>query len=158
MLQISVVDVVLHFLQCLFADSWFQLTFPNGHYPPAHFLQLRFVAFVPLLVPFDLLLPEIRVAVWNMAVHLMAVPKTAVNEDHNSVFAQYNIGRARQLLHVLAIAVAPVVQVAADDKFCLVSLLLILAMTAERFFLFQISIPMRLCCKFTNSKGKHERI
>lgn len=119
MLQISVVDVVLHFLQCLFADSWFQLTFPNGHYPPAHFLQLRFVAFVPLLVPFDLLLPEIRVAVWNMAVHLMAVPKTAVNEDHNSVFAQYNIGRARQLLHVLAIAVAPVVQVAADDKFWL---------------------------------------
>lgn len=116
MLQVSVVDVVLHFLQCLFADSRFQLTFPNGHYPPAHFLQLRLVAFVSLLVPFDFILPEVCVAVWNMAIRLVAVPKTAVNEDHDAVFAQYNVGRTRQLLHILAIAVAPMVQVAADDK------------------------------------------
>ena len=117
MLQVSVVDVVLHFLQCLFADSRFQLTFPNGHYPPAHCLQLRFVAFVPLLVPFDFLLPEVRVAVWNMAIRLVTVPKTAMDEDHDAVFAQYNVGCPRQFLHILAIAVAPVLQVAADDKF-----------------------------------------
>lgn len=62
-------------------------TLIHGHYPPAHFLQFRLVAFVPLLVPFDFLLPKVRVAVWNMAIRLVAVPKTAMDEDHDAVFA-----------------------------------------------------------------------
>ena len=50
-------------------------------------------------------------------VHLMPVPKTSVNKNHDAVFAQYDIRSSRQPLYIFAVTVATGEEVTAHDPF-----------------------------------------
>lgn len=74
---------------------------------PSHCRQLLLIFLVSLLVPANLLHPEVTVCRWNFATgrvfqlaqfHKMTMPETAVNKDASPVFSQYQIRMPRQPL------------------------------------------------------------
>ena len=81
---------------------------------------------VAFLVAVDLSLPELAITLGQHEVltAFVTVPKATIDEDDCLVFAQYNVGGARQALDVYAVAVAMGVQVTSHNqfRFCILAL------------------------------------
>ena len=100
------IDMIFNLQQRLPPHRRLQLAFPDSHHPPAQLLQFLLVPFITLPVAFNLLAPKLTVGMGNMTVQLVPMPKTPVYENHDAILAQYDVRRARQRLHVLAVTVA----------------------------------------------------
>lgn len=88
------------------SDCRLELALPYSQYVPPHSAETVFLGFVTLLVAPYLRRPEIGIGLGQVHVFLMAMPETAVYEYDDSVFTQHYIGRPRQTLDMLAVAVA----------------------------------------------------
>lgn len=96
-----------------------QLAFPHLNHVPAHTPQRHPVPGIARLIALNLLLPEAGICLRQaeIAASLMPMPETSVYENHRTVAAKHNVGRARQSAHVLAIAESPGKQVVAYHRF-----------------------------------------
>lgn len=96
-----------------------QLAFPHLDHVPAHTPQLHPVPGITRLIALNLLLPEAGICLRQaeIAAPLMPMPETSVYENHRTVAAKHNVGRARQSAHVLAIAESPGKQIVAHHRF-----------------------------------------
>ena len=96
-----------------------QLAFPHLDHVPAHTPQLHPIPGIARLIALNLLLPEAGICLRQaeIAAPLMPMPETSVYENHRTVAAKHNVGRARQSAHVLAIAESPGKQVVAHHRF-----------------------------------------
>lgn len=84
--------------QCLFPDSWFQLTLPQCDGNPSHRCQLLPHFLVPFSVAFNFLLPEFGIRLWyNIEpAAFMPVPETSVHKNACPVWVEYYIRLTRQ--------------------------------------------------------------
>ena len=75
---------------------------------PSHGGYLSLFLYVALLVAAYLLFPKVGVALWHLEVGAVVVsmPKAAIDEDYCAVFAQHDVGMARETGMVEAIAEA----------------------------------------------------
>lgn len=96
-----------------------QLAFPHLDYVPTHTPQLHPVPGIARLIALNLLPPEAGICLRQaeIAAPLMPMPETSVYENHRTVAAKHNVGRARQSAHVLAIAESTGKQVVAHHRF-----------------------------------------
>lgn len=96
-----------------------QLAFPHLDHVPAHTPQLHPIPGIARLIALNLLLPEAGICLRQaeIAAPLMPMPETSVYENHRTVAAKHNVGRARQSAHVLAIAESTGKQVVAHHRF-----------------------------------------
>lgn len=93
------------------------MAFPNRQHTPAHSFQGFFISFITSLVLFNFFSPKFSVSMRYDSVHLMAMPKTPMNEYHYPIFAQHDVGRSRKALHIFAVTIAPVIQIASHEQF-----------------------------------------
>jgi len=79
-------------------------TFPHHPYPPTQFQEGRDILLVALPVASEFIPPESRMSRRNTELGTMPVtmPETAVHKHNCFELREHNIGRARQLLIVLA--------------------------------------------------------
>jgi hypothetical protein len=81
-----------------------ELTFPNNDDLPARLPQFTNVARIPSPVGLNLVPPERRVRLWNVACFApMAVPKAPVNENDCACSGKYDVWFARETSHVDAV-------------------------------------------------------
>ena len=111
------IDMIFNLQQRLPPHRRLQLAFPDSHHPPAQLLQFLLVPFITLPVAFNLLAPKLTVGMGNMTVQLVPMPKTPVYENHDAILAQYDVRRARQPLHVLAVTVTARKEVTPHNPF-----------------------------------------
>ena len=108
-----------------FFHQWFKvafdLTFPQYQYTPSIGFQLSFVLAVIFNVGVELLEPKLSVCRWcgTVPAPLVSMPIASMNKNDSLVFGKYNIGLSRQILHVLAIAIATGKQIFPNSNFYL---------------------------------------
>ena len=122
-------------LQRLLAHGRTQFAFPNSNAMPPHFGQSLLFLDVALLVSQHLLLPEIAVRVRQteasgilehhlfptrlIAHHLgiVSMPEAAIHKDARAIFAQHQVGMARQTRRIESVAKPSTPQPSPDDEF-----------------------------------------
>ena len=111
------VERVCQCFQRLLAPSSFEFAFPHRDAMPAHLCELSLLLAVTLFVSFYLSLPKRHVGLGQAESSTVGVPmpEAAVDEDAGTVFAEHEVGVARQARTVQPVAKASVPQVLAHD-------------------------------------------
>ena len=106
--EVDAVEGLGEGVESLLAAVGLELTFPYGDAVPSHCGYLALFVDVALFVAVDFLLPEVGVCLGHLEVWAVVVsmPKAAVDEDYCAVFAQHDVGMARETGMVEAIAEA----------------------------------------------------
>ena len=122
-------------LQCLLAHGRTQLAFPNSNAMPPHLGQSSLFLDVALLVSQHLLLPKFAVRMRQteasgilehhlaptrlIAHHLgiVSMPEAAIHKDARAIFAQHQVGMARQTGRIESVAKSSTPQPSPDDEF-----------------------------------------
>ena len=111
--EVGLVQQMLQFGKSSLACLGLELTFPDDDGVPPHLSQLGTTLLVALLIACYFLCPEVRVALGHheVSASLVPMPEASVYEYHRAVLAQYDVGRARQTLHVHPVAESPAMEV-----------------------------------------------
>jgi len=94
-----------------------QCTFPNVQYTPGLSIQIDFRTPVTVKISFDLFTPEFMPSFWPFEeLTVVAMPETAVNENHGAIAWKYQVRSSRELALVQTEAKASRVKPASNNQ------------------------------------------